>query len=44
MCMACIHNCLTKAIQLNIPEKNCNERYRHKDITLNEIIEANNQN
>lgn len=44
MCMACIHNCLTKAIQLNIPEKNCNERYRHKDITLNEIFEANNQN
>ena len=42
-CMACIHACPTKAIQLNIPEKNPNARYRNEHIKLNEIIEANNQ-
>lgn len=41
ICMACIHHCPKKAIQLNIPEKNPQERYRHKDIALSEIIEAN---
>ena len=43
-CMACIHNCPKKAIQLNIPEKNPNARYRNENITLQEIIKSNIQN
>lgn len=42
-CMACIHNCPKKAIQLNIPEKNPKARYRNDKVTLQEIIEANKQ-
>lgn len=42
-CMACIHNCPKKAIQLNIPEKNPKARYRNDQVTLQEIIEANKQ-
>lgn len=42
-CLACAHHCPQKAIQLNIPEKNPNARYRNPHITLNEIIQANNQ-
>ena len=40
-CMACIHHCPQKAIQLNMPEKNPNARYRNEHISLAEIIEAN---
>ena len=43
-CMACIHACPTMAIQLNIPEKNPNARYRNEHISICEIINANNQN
>lgn len=42
-CMACIHHCPQNAIQLNMPEKNPNARYRNKHIRLPEIVEANNQ-
>lgn len=40
-CMACIHACPQKAIQLNIPEKNPGARYRNEHIPLAEIIQAN---
>ena len=42
-CMACIHNCPKKAIQLNMPEKNPKARYRNDKVKLQEIIEANKQ-
>lgn len=42
-CMACIHACPMTAIQMNIPEKNPKARYRNKNISICEIIEANNQ-
>lgn len=42
-CLACAHACPQKAIQLVIPEKNSNARYRNEHISLNEIIESNNQ-
>lgn len=42
-CLACAHLCPQKAIQLNVPEKNPNARYRNPHITINEIIEANHQ-
>lgn len=35
---------LQKAIQLAMPEKNPNARYRNEHITLQEIINANSQN
>lgn len=41
ICMSCIHNCPKKAIQLNIPEKNRQARYRNENVKLQEIIEAN---
>lgn len=40
-CLACTHSCPQKAIQLTIPEKNPNARYRNEHISLQEIIEAN---
>lgn len=40
-CMACIHACPQKAIQLRMPEKNPEARYRNEHITLAEIIRAN---
>lgn len=40
-CMACIHACPQKAIQLKMPEKNPEARYRNEHITLAEIIQAN---
>lgn len=43
MCMACTHHCPQKAIQLNMPEKNPNARYRNEHISLGEIIAANEQ-
>lgn len=42
-CMACIHACPMNAIQLTIPEKSRNARYRNAHITLCELIEANDQ-
>ena len=42
-CMACIHACPMNAIQLTIPEKTRNARYRNAHITLCELIEANDQ-
>lgn len=41
-CLACIQNCPSAAITLK-RELNPKARYRNKNITLNEIIEANNQ-
>lgn len=43
-CMACIHACPTGAIQLKMPEKNPLARYRNENISLCEIVDANNQN
>lgn len=42
-CLACIHACPNKAIQLTIPEKNPDARYRNPHISLQEIIQANSQ-
>ncbi len=42
-CMACIHACPQKAIQLNMPEKNPKARYRNEHVTLCEIVKANQQ-
>lgn len=42
-CMACIHSCPTMAIQLKMPEKNPHARYRNENVSLCEIVEANNQ-
>lgn len=43
-CLACAHACPHKAIRLTVPEVNPNARYRNEHISLQEIIEANNQN
>lgn len=42
-CYACVHTCAQKAIKFTIPEKNPDARYRNENITLEEIIKANNQ-
>lgn len=42
-CMACIHACPMMAIRLNMPEKNPKARYRNEDVSICEIIDANNQ-
>lgn len=42
-CYACVHACPQKAIKFTIDEKNPNVRYRNENITLSEIIAANNQ-
>ena len=42
-CYACVHACPTKAIKFTIPEKNPDVRYRNENISLEEIIKANNQ-
>lgn len=42
-CMACVHACPEKAIQLTIDEVNHEARYRNEHIKLSEIIESNNQ-
>ena len=42
-CMACIHSCPTMAIQLKMPEKNPHARYRNENVSLCEIVEANDQ-
>lgn len=42
-CMACIHSCPMMAIHLKMPEKNPHARYRNENISLCEIVKANNQ-
>ena len=42
-CLACAHVCPQKAITTSIPEKNPNARYRNRNISLNELIMANEQ-
>ena len=42
-CLACIQNCPQKAIVLRRGELNPKARYRHPDISLNEIIRSNRQ-
>lgn len=42
-CMACIHACPMMAIQMNMPEKNEKARYRNENISICEIVGANNQ-
>lgn len=42
-CMACIHACPMMAIQMNMPEKNKKARYRNENISICEIVGANNQ-
>lgn len=42
-CMACIHACPMAAIHLTMPEKNPKARYRNENISICEIIDANNQ-
>lgn len=41
-CLACIHNCPHNAIRLKM-DKNPNARYRNENVSLQEIIESNNQ-
>lgn len=43
MCMACIHACPMLAIKMRMPEKNPKERYRNENISICEIVDANNQ-
>ena len=42
-CLSCVQNCPQKAITLRAGEKNPDARYRHPDISLNDIIRANRQ-
>lgn len=42
-CLACANNCPQKAIIMSIADKNPNARYRNENISLQEIIDANNQ-
>jgi NAD-dependent dihydropyrimidine dehydrogenase PreA subunit len=42
-CYSCIHACPQLAIKLNIPEKNPQARYRNENVSLKEIVRANNQ-
>ncbi|MBQ7326749.1 MAG: EFR1 family ferrodoxin [Clostridia bacterium] len=44
-CYACVHACPEKAIgfDLPMPEKNPDARYRHPEVTLEDIIKANNK-
>ena len=42
-CLACIHACPHHAIQLTVPEKNPNARYRNPNVTLADLMEANQQ-
>jgi ferredoxin len=43
-CFACVQNCPQKSIVLTDGEANPKARYRNPNISLNEIIESNNQN
>ena len=42
-CLACIQNCPQKTIVLKRGERNPKARYRHPDVSLNEIIRSNRQ-
>lgn len=42
-CLACAHHCPQKAITIKRGEKNPNARYRNENISLQEIINSNNQ-
>ncbi len=42
-CLSCANNCPEKAIGFTSSEKNPNARYRHENISLEEIIKANDQ-
>ena len=42
-CLSCAHICPQKAIVLKKGEKNSRARYRHQDISVADIIAANNQ-
>ena len=44
-CYACVNACPQKAIKFNLAmqEKNPNARYRHEGVSLEELIQANNQ-
>lgn len=42
-CLACAHGCPQKAIITSVSDKNPDARYRHPQITLQEIIKANQQ-
>lgn len=42
-CLSCVNNCPKKAIGFTSQEKNADARYRNENITLEEIIKANNQ-
>lgn len=42
-CYSCIHACPQLTIKLNIPEKNPLARYRNENVSLKEIVMANNQ-
>ena len=41
-CLACVHHCPFKAIDL-ATDKNPQSRYRHPSITLKEIVKSNHQ-
>ncbi len=41
-CLACAHACPHKAIIMKQGEKNPKARYRHKNVSLSDIIQANN--
>ena len=41
--LACAHVCPRKAVQLTVPEKNPSARYRNPHVTLQELIQANQQ-
>lgn len=40
-CLACAQNCPQKAIGLKMKEKNPNARYRHPEVSLNDIVRTN---
>lgn len=42
-CLACAQNCPQKAIITSVSDKNPNARYRHEHITLQDIIQSNQQ-
>ncbi len=42
-CLACAQNCPQKAIIMAMPEKNQNARFRNENVTLQDIINSNQQ-
>ncbi len=43
VCLACIHACPQKAIGMSVPEPNPASRYRNPQVTLQDLIAANDQ-